>query len=205
MKILLIPLLLLPMIVFAKTYPIVEPDAMQELKSRAGALNIEAERKAIYGDIISNRGVILSKAEDNATRIIDPTFTLDRDIPEVDSAGKIKRILYPKGYKFNPVDYAIILPPPLVVFNACDTAERTFAEEFISTEPHSIFVSTNCPLEQIKNIGETPVYLLTQSMADRFQLRHSVSIIRVNKAKRGIEVNEIAIDNNTVPADNLPR
>ncbi|MDR0454460.1 MAG: hypothetical protein LBH05_06590 [Deferribacteraceae bacterium] len=178
--------------VFAKTYEIVEPDAIEEIRKKP-KIDIQKYKKQLFADLNSNKGVILPPAPDNHTRFIDPTYTLTKEIAEYSKDGKKKRVLYPAGFKFNPIDYSIVFPPHIFVFNACNEPERNFAENYAKTEPTTLFVSTNCPLEKIRNISDKPVYLLTKNITEHFGLRYSVSIIKVNKEKRRIEVNEIKI------------
>ncbi len=69
-------------------------------------------------------GETLSKAKENQIKYIDPTYTLDRDIPRYNQFGKLEGILYKKGYSFNPIEYMKALPPDFIIFNACDLSEK---------------------------------------------------------------------------------
>jgi conjugal transfer pilus assembly protein TraW len=181
-------------VTFARTYKITEPDALTEMEERYKSYDSSKGIAEAMTDLYALTGEELPKASDNRTYYIDPTYTLDRDIAETDLFGLVKRIIYPKGYAFNPVDYMLVLPPPAVVFNACDPLEREYAANYLDKAPNALLISSGCPLKDIKHINEKPVYVLNKWMRETFALKRRVSVITVNKAERRIEVNEIAVD-----------
>jgi conjugal transfer pilus assembly protein TraW len=88
--------------VVGETYPVVEPDVFAELKE-------EAARKNRFGDDAFLERMKTYQPEDihhlpRATMdrifLVDMTYTLDRDL--LDGDGKV---IYPRGFTFNPLDY----------------------------------------------------------------------------------------------------
>ncbi|MDO6415442.1 conjugal transfer protein TraW [Sphingomonas sp. BIUV-7] len=105
-----------------RTWPIAEPDALTEIETKAAALPRDlapkfgprsgwsAMKAASLGPVVTTR-----------TRQVVPFYTLDADIvlPE-------GRVLFRKGYTFNPLAY-VSLPQRLVIVHAAelDWALRT--------------------------------------------------------------------------------
>jgi conjugal transfer pilus assembly protein TraW len=176
------------LLAIAKTYPIAEPDALSEMeeKFRAAIKDMDNETKRAAARFKSNSGVTLSKAVDNDTYYIDPTYTLDKDVAETDIKGVVKRIFYPAGYTFNPLDYFIILPPEYIIFNYCDEAERNFVQNYLRTSGTAkTLISAGCPIKDIKAIDNHSVYLLDSRIALAFNLNYTLSIVTVTPKKPG--------------------
>jgi conjugal transfer pilus assembly protein TraW len=114
----MIILLLVPGICGAKTvdlgvagatYPVVEPDILEEMREKAAQLELapggikkraEALKSYRPGDLRE-----LPRAAETRMHYPDLTYVLPYDIPQVDQEGNIIGILYPAGYTFNPLEY----------------------------------------------------------------------------------------------------
>ena len=104
---------------FGAVYPIVEPDALEEIRAKAARV----DWKKVFNKEKMTRGireyqprdlVKLPAARHARTFLADMSHTLDMDIPD----GK-GGILYPRGYTFNPLDY-VNLTRTLVIINGND-------------------------------------------------------------------------------------
>jgi conjugal transfer pilus assembly protein TraW len=71
------------------TYELKEQDLITEIESKAPELEakIEKQKEKIKEKIKNFSGELLSVAKENKTRYIDPTFTLDKDIPRYNKLG----------------------------------------------------------------------------------------------------------------------
>lgn len=87
------------------TYPITEPDALQEIQEKAKTINVnkhmnkaklEKKAKEFKPADLS----VLKPASVDRSFTVDLTYTLDFDITDGKGA-----IVYPKGYTFNPLTY----------------------------------------------------------------------------------------------------
>lgn len=177
-----------PLAAFAKTYPILEQDITESAKlysqSEEFRQKVDEWTNKKRDEILNYGGITLPKSSDNKTYDVSYSYTLEQDIPRVDRDGNVTGVLYPKGYKFNPLLYLTYAPPPLIVFNPCDQSERDFVEDYIKSNNlyNRMLVSTGCRLKDIKGYGEF-VYPLDKRMVDKFKLLSTVSIVSVDIQK----------------------
>ena len=83
-------------------YPVVEPDIRIEMKAKA-AEQWELHKKGYLEKAQKYQPDNLQqlpRAQRDRSFAVDMTYTLERDL-----AGDDGKILYPKGYQFNPLDY----------------------------------------------------------------------------------------------------
>ena len=199
-----IVLLITSLIVYAfsnNTYEIKEQDLISEIENKAPEIEkkMEEQKKIILEKIDNLSGEILTKAPDNKIKYIDPTYTLDRDIPKYNQLGKQVGVLYKKGYKFNPIEYMNIMPPDFIVFNACDTSEIQYVKkvmkEYEEKSKDYMLVNSGCKNKDLRNTEfESKVYFLTKEMKDKFEVEHTISFIYIDKDRKRIVVKEIASD-----------
>jgi conjugal transfer pilus assembly protein TraW len=178
---------------FGQTYPIAEKDAVQELKDKASAVdwnqvfNPETTHKAIKN--YKPETLDLPLAVDNKTRLVDLSYALEFDIPD----GK-GGILYPKGYKFNPLEY-VHYPKTLVVINADDAKQLAW---FLSSEyanAHEVMLlNTNGSYYELYQKLNRPVYYATPNIIQRFQLKAVPCVVR--QSGKYMEIHEIVLSNN---------
>ncbi|MFT4052942.1 MAG: conjugal transfer protein TraW [Novosphingobium sp.] len=104
-----------------RTWPIAEPDALSEIEARAARAPAMATALGPRENWSALKAAPLGAAREDRVRTVVPFYTLDRDIrlPE----GKL---LYAKGYSFNPLAY-VSLPQRLVIVHPSelDWALRT--------------------------------------------------------------------------------
>lgn len=182
-----IALLIVPLVVFGTTYKIIEPDVLSEAESRQNKAikTIEREAKREQEEFKKLKGEPLTKASKTYAYYVDPTYTLKNDIPRVDQSGRVIGTLYPKGYRFNPLDYIRISPPPLIAFNACSKSEVDLVKRISANRPDAMFASSGCEIEDFPQDIGRQLYLVTKEMKEKFELKYTVSVVTVDmKAKR---------------------
>lgn len=94
-----------------KTYPIAEPDALKEIQDRSAQVDT---RKVMEGYDI-NRAIKpypLPHSRSTRVRYHIPWYTSELDVPDKDG-----NIIYPKGYRFNPLEY-VHYPRRIIVATA---------------------------------------------------------------------------------------
>ena len=189
MKALLL-LLLLSLSLRAEVYEIAEPDLLEEIEVQAKLLDKEREklREEFREMIESYTGEELVPAREDRKYTIDPTYCLPADIYYRE--GEEWKVLYPKGYCFNPVNHIPYTPPPMVVFNPCRKEEREYV---LKNHPRAILVSTGCPLKEVRKKG-VRVYFLTEELKEKLRLTETISIVRVDREKGLIEVEVLKVD-----------
>jgi conjugal transfer pilus assembly protein TraW len=181
----------------AKTYDIVENDALQEMqeKGKKALPKIKKEVEREKEELLNFKGSALKPATKNYTYYIDPTYTLEEDMKYYDQKEKKWKILYPKGYKFNPIQYIPYKPPPLIVFNYCNKDELNYVKNLIKDNPlNYILINSGCPLKDVKDTN-LRVYFLTDDVKQKFRLKETVSIVDVDMQKKLIKVSVVSVKN----------
>jgi conjugal transfer pilus assembly protein TraW len=100
-----------------RTWPIAEPDALAEIEARAAKQ--PANMASNFGPRSgwsALRSAPLARTRETHTRFVVPFYTLDQEIRLPDG-----KLLYPRGYTFNPLDY-VSLPQRLVIVAPRDLA-----------------------------------------------------------------------------------
>lgn len=182
-----IVLFFVPLVAFGTTYKIIEPDVLSEAEGRQNKAvkTIEREAKREQEEFKKLKGEPLTKATKTYAYYVDPTYTLKNDIPRVDQSGRVIGTLYPKGYRFNPLDYIRIAPPPIIAFNACSKSEVDLVKRISANRPDAMFASSGCEIENFPKDIDRQLYLVTKEMKERFELKYTVSVVTVDmKAKR---------------------
>ena len=154
-------------------YPIAEPDLTAEMRAYAQAHtpSLEQQRKAI--EHYQPRDLRkLPKATRDRTFDVDMTYTLTHDM--TDGKGKI---LYPKGYTFNPLKY-VNFTGGLVIIDGSDPRQV----EWFKKSPYfpnklAILLLSDGYASQLNKTLNRPVYYLTGQIADRFRLAAVPSIV----------------------------
>ena len=159
-------------------YPIVEPDALAEIREAAARVDwekvIDRQKKLEMlkhfrpGDLHP-----LPVARADKSFLVDMTYTLDTNIPD----GK-GGVLYPKGFSFNPLDY-VNLTSVLIVINAEDRHQV----DWFKTSPYAEDYRTRLILSggdyyDLTEELDRPVFYLVDTVARRLQLAVVPSVIR---------------------------
>jgi len=174
--------------VVGKTYPVVEPDVLAELKE-------EAARKNRFGDNAFLERMKTYQPEDihnlpratmDRTFLVDMTYTLERDL--LDGDGKV---IYPKGFTFNPLDYVSFSGGMLVIGGSDPTQVRWFTKTpYVNNHRVRLLLSGGYAYNLIEEIKRS-VFYLTDEIADRLQLAAAPSLI-IQKGDK-LQVREIMV------------
>ncbi|MBX0310786.1 MAG: hypothetical protein JHC31_03105 [Sulfurihydrogenibium sp.] len=179
----------------AKTYDIVENDALEEMQERGKKAlpKIKKEVEKEKEKLLNFKGSTLKPATKSYTYYVDPTYTLEEDMKYYDQKEKKWKILYPKGYKFNPIQYIPYKPPPLVIFNYCNKDELNYVKNLIKNNPlNYILINSGCPLKDIKDTN-LKIYFLTDDIKQKLKLKETVSIVDVDMQKKLIKVSVVPV------------
>lgn len=166
--------------VVGETFEIVEQDVTVELRQRSAhnaAKHMQAIRERMQAYQPDDLHP-LPPARADKTFLVDMTYTLDRDL--VDADGKV---LYPKGFTFNPLDY-LSLSIGLVVINGedPDQVEWFKASPYHSNHKLKLLLTNGQATEMTRQL-QRPVFYLTEDIASRLQLA-AVPCVAVQKDGR---------------------
>lgn len=181
------------------SYPIAEPDMSVEIEQRAQQIDHDAVQHQLadkYKNYTPPDLPALLPAKKSRSYYVDMTYTLDRDIPTVDGNGKVTGVLYPQGYRYNPLEYMLADPPPLVIFNGDSKAERAFVAKRFKDNTSVMLILTAGKWQQIAEEMKRPVYFLKSSMAKKLNLAETVSV--VYKEGKRMRVDVYAVNERTL-------
>ena len=148
----------------AQTYAIVEPDAYAEIQSRAAAVDWAEARNKIR--MPAMQGLALPAATEDRIRQVVPAYTLPFDIR--DSAGQV---IYPRGFRFNPLDY-LTLPYRLLVID-----ELSLDWAITVLQPTDMVIVAGGDIEQAAAVLERPAFVLDEKTRARLEIEVTPSII----------------------------
>jgi len=175
----------------SQTYPIKEPDVVEEVLERKEVIlkKIEAYKKESLEKIEQLRGAYLTSADKNTTYYIDPSYTLKEEMIRVDEFGNKIGVIYPKGFTFNPLEYTKIAPPPMIIFNPCNDKESLYVKKIIKEDSYALLVSSGCPLSSVKwqDFGVS-ISILTNELKEKLKLKNTISIATADMEKKRIRV-----------------
>ena len=174
--------------VVGETYPIVEPDVVAELKEQAAKTKklsddeFREQMKSYQPEDLHH----LPRATRDRTFLVDMTYTLDRDL--LDGDGKV---IYPRGFTFNPLDYVSFSGGMLVIDGSDPMQVKWFTETpYANNHQVRLLLSGGYAYKLIKELKRS-VFYLTKEIADRLQLAAVPSLVIQKDDK--LEVREIMV------------
>ncbi len=186
-------LIVIPSILYAAVYEIVEPDFVETAKTFAQTeefkeLALKEQNRQI--DMIkASKGELLLQALNDSEYDVEYYYTLPQDMPKVDRNGNIVGILYPKGYTFAPLKFMKMAPPPLIIYNPCDKEELELVNDICKIYDKNyqryILLTSGCSLEEISKLelGTNNRFLLDKDSVKKFNLRYTVSVVTADLIK----------------------
>lgn len=170
-----------------QVYPIAERDALTEIEERAKEVNwrsiLDKEKPE---DFRPSNLVQLPRAQHDRSFLVDMTYTLEFDVP--DGRGGI---LYPRGYRFNPLDY-IPFNQTLVVLDGDDPEQLDWLKRSsLLSEPGSQILLTQGAFSRVGEQLGRAVFYADRRILERFNLAAVPSVI--SRKGRLMEVKEIEI------------
>ncbi|MGB3209299.1 MAG: hypothetical protein WBB19_01195 [Desulforhopalus sp.] len=171
-----------------ETYPVVEADVVAELRKEAAKHDATDKLpRSLHMQSYQPPNLhVLPTARAQRSFLVDMNYTLDQDL--IDGEGKI---LYPKGYNFNPLDY-ISFPGGLVVIDGDDPLQIDWFMKTPYADNHQarLLLSNGLAFELTRQL-KRPVFYLTKDIADRLRLTAVPSVI-VQKENK-LQVQELVI------------
>ncbi len=181
-------------------YAIAEKDALAEIEERASRADIKrmlnrdelAKKLKHYTPEDLKAVKDLPAAKKERTFLVDMTYTLEEDIVDHES-----KIIYPKGYTFNPLDH-IIYPRTLVILNGAKREQLAW----FTASPYSRDLSvkvliTGGSYAEVSTALKLPVFYVSQVVRDVFRIRAVPSVVQ--QKGRFMEIREIAVETSNGP------
>ncbi len=164
-----------------QTYPILEPDALEEIKARAAEINWQQQLATANIGWSAKDGLPLARAPADRTRQVIPTYTQEFDIR--DQTGQL---IYPKGFQFNPLEH-ITLPYRIVVI---ETQDLDWAKARLKKT--DMVILTHGDFSYASQALERPTFLLDERTRTRLKLEFVPSI--VEQSGRVLLINEYQLE-----------
>ena len=169
-------------------FPIEERDALEEIQARAAAVDWPARLASIRPErAFVVAPLALPRAEVARVRQAIPNYVLPFDLP-----GKDGAVLYPKGYRFNPLAYANV-PLRLAAFDGADPDQVDWARHLVTNEGWDAptLLATGGDARALGALVGKPVFGLTRAVADLLQLERVPALL----ASRGeiLEIREVVL------------
>jgi conjugal transfer pilus assembly protein TraW len=178
--------------VLGALYPIEEPDALSEIEDRAAKVDWAKHLgpAAVAARVRAYRPPNLEKlprARADRDRFVDMSYTNERDIPD----GK-GGILYPKGFRFNPLDY-LTVSSVFAVLDGNDPRQIQWLKRqpWFDDPRLKILLTDGDHTATAEAVGRH-VYYLTTPVAQRMQLVAVPSL--VNQEGHRLRVREFSLE-----------
>lgn len=142
-----------------RTWPIAEPDAMAEIEARASRAPSLASRLGPRASWSALQAAPLGQSRVDRVRSFVPFYTVEQDIRLPDG-----RLLYPKGFTFNPLDY-VSLPQRLVIVHPRDLGWALKQARFSDF----ILLTAGDALDLSERSGR-PLFILEERVKERLGL-----------------------------------
>jgi conjugal transfer pilus assembly protein TraW len=172
--------------VIGRTWPIAEPDALAEIEAKASALPRDMGPK--FGPRASwsaLKSASLAPVVSPRVRTVVPFYTLDMDVTLPDG-----RVLYPKGFTFNPLTY-VALPQRLVVVHP---RELGWALKTAAPTDWILLAAGAGPTADPIAMGEKlgrPLFILEERVKSRLGL--TVAPVIVRQVGHTLELTEVRL------------
>jgi conjugal transfer pilus assembly protein TraW len=170
-----------------RTWPIAEPDAMSEIE--AAVARQPASMAAKFGprsNWTALKGAALGTTRENRVRSVVPFHTLDSEIRLPDG-----RVLYPKGFTFNPLSY-VSLPQRLVIVHPHDLG---WALRTATLTDWILLAGGGDPKDDALSLGEKhgrALFILEERVKQRLGL--TVAPVIVRQVGQKLELTEVRLD-----------
>ncbi len=160
------------------TYPFAERDGLSEIEAKARLVDwkksmdkLKKQGEGYFPSSVPRLPVAVAWKK----KLVDPTFVLDQDIPDPRKPGSV---LYPRGYKFNPLNYAPF-PGEVVVVNAADRRQL----EWLAQSPYmkqlsSVILLTGGDISAISTAAGRTVYYADRKLTGRLGVKAVPSVVR---------------------------
>ena len=167
-----------------RTYRIAEKDMLEVIQRKIEEVDWEAVNRRLKERIYRYKpvdSIVLTEARDHRIRYVDPTWYLPFDIK--DAYGNV---LYSKGTAVNPLEKVpeAVWSKRLYVFFSLESRDqRDFVKYLLRTEKNKLITLIADGHSDLKEIHDFikrelyPVYALTKTVAQRFGVSRSLSLV----------------------------
>ena len=166
-----------------RTYPIVEIDALSEIEARTAKL--PPNLGPTFGPRSSwsaLKSAQLDVARQTRVRSVVPFYTLPDDIKLPDG-----RLLYPRGFTFNPLAYTNLAQRLIVV------APRDLAWGLAQARPQDwVILTAGGDVVELSERSGRPLFVLEERVKERMGL--TVAPVIVRQVGHKLELSEFALD-----------
>lgn len=149
------------------TYAIEEPDVLQEIQEHARTVDWRAVMSKSPSQWSGWGSEALPAAAKTSEHFYKPFFTLDTEIPDKDG-----QILYPKGFRFNPLDHYLMPGRVLVI-----AGEQHIAWLQQNIKEGDVVITAGGDPKALGTALGRPVFTFDPRMKERFGVRAVPSII----------------------------
>ena len=168
-----------------RTYAMEGRDIVQELKERAGQIDLLVMQQVPQHYQPANLHA-LPRAEAERVFSVDPSYSLAQDITDSQ-----RNLLYPQGFTFNPLHYAG-LRGELVILDGSDSEQLAwFKASTYARDRRTILLLSGGFAAEVQEALQRPVYYLSHDMAARLKLKAVPAVIR--QAKNILTVREVRL------------
>jgi len=162
---------------YGATWPIKEQDALVQIKQALKKFNWKKvfnkqNYLRAFHEYENRISTNLPRTKKHKIYTVDMTYTLQRNI--VDAQGKI---IYPKGYTFNPLNY-VKMPFDIVVINADDKAQvKWFMHSKYYNKIKTMLLICKGDVITLEKKVKMPVFYADRRIVERFHLEAVPSVI----------------------------
>jgi len=145
---------------FGAVFEFAEKDALAEIKEAAERAFPDPQTvKAFFSrrmrDLMHLPGAdLLPQAKHTRSEIVEPEFELPFDVRNPKTGG----MLYPRGYRFNPLEYAPSVPFEILLINGTRQKEVAFARKMVSEDPRLSVWALGGEARELSRILDRPVF-----------------------------------------------
>ncbi len=150
------------------TYPIEERDALEAIQARAEHVDWAKVYRKDPGTWAALQSVRLPNAPKDRERRHQPIYVVEQDV--IDRNGKL---LYPKGYHYNPLDY-VRLPWRILVIG--DDSHHLVWLAANRRDTDQVYTAGGNTRELSERLAQ-PVFIVTPRVRERLRLRAVPSVI----------------------------
>ncbi|MGE4478644.1 MAG: hypothetical protein AB7E76_06655 [Deferribacterales bacterium] len=180
---------------FGTTYGIAEKDIITEIEKRTSETDWQGKFEAEKDRLRKEAGLAsmsLPPAEKDRSYYVDMTYTLEKDIPKVDTSGNIIGALYSKGFTYNPLNYADITETYVILNGTRETELQWFSKYYKDDYRAYPLITEGDAFEVAEKLGRG-VFKLDSQFRERFAIKNTVSVIYEDFSRRMMRVDVIKV------------